>query len=61
MPTFPASLTHAQTLPLAVILAVVKVIYAIAYMKKPKKNSGLERNLNPRPRDTGAMLQRTEL
>ena len=36
------------------ILAVVKVIYAIAYMKKPKKNSGLERNLNPRPRDTGA-------
>ena len=43
------------------ILAVVKVIYAIAYMKKPKKNSGLERNLNPRPRDTRAMLQRTEL
>ena len=24
--------------------------------KKPEKNSGLQRGLNPRPRDTGAML-----
>ena len=26
------------------------------YVKKPEKNSGLQRGLNPWPRDTGAML-----
>ena len=29
--------------------------------KKPEKNSGLQRDLNPWPRDTGAMLKPTKL
>ena len=38
----------------AMILAVINAILATA--KRSLKNSGLQRGLNPRPRDTGAML-----
>ena len=37
------------------MIVAVNVIYAIA-IKKHEKNSGLQRGLNPWPRDTGAML-----
>ena len=36
------------------ILAVMNAIFAIAY--GTLKNSGLQRGLNPRPRNTGATL-----
>ena len=37
------------------MIATVNVIYAIA-SRSLKKNSGLQRGLNPWPGDTGAML-----
>ena len=39
------------------MIVAVNAIHAIAY-RSLKKNSGLQRGLNPRPRDTGAMLYR---